>query len=246
LLVNHRQPPLDDVRVRQALQIAIDRTSLGESFFGTRSATEVRALSPTNIAGYAPPEPDWVSRPFVGRQEDARRLLTEAGFDPAARRLKLVVGIGQSEGEARIVELVARDLAAIGVDLSLERRDPEGRRRAIARGEFQLALQQLETPVDSPLPFLWPYLCNRNGHGVCLPEADRLYAESWKAPTRAARLRALAAAEKLWTDDVAAIGLVQPLGWALVSPRVAGFTANSGGSHSLRHLSIDPSRRLLP
>lgn len=246
LLVNHRQPPLDDVRVRQALQIAIDRTSLGESFFGTRSATEVRALSPTNIAGYAPPEPDWVSRPFVGRQEDARRLLTEAGFDPAARRLKLVVGIGQSEGEARIVELVARDLAAIGVDLSLERRDPEGRRRAIARGEFQLALQQLETPVDSPLPFLWPYLCNHNGHGVCLPEADRLYAESWKAPTRAARLRALAAAEKLWTDDVAAIGLVQPLGWALVSPRVAGFTANSGGSHSLRHLSIDPSRRLLP
>ena len=246
LLLNQKQALLQDARVRRALQIAIDRRSLGEAFFGTRDATEVRGLTPANIAGYAPPEPAWVQQPFVGRQEEARRLLAEAGYDPATNRLKLAVSIGQSDGEARIVELAARDLADVGVDLTLVRRDAEGQRRAIAAGDFQLALQQRTTPVDSPLPFLWPFLCNRNSHGVCLPEADQLYADSWKAPTRADRLRALAAAERLWAADVAAIGLVQPLGWALVSPRVAGFTANSGGSHSLRHLSIDPSRRFLP
>ena len=245
LLLNQKEGPLADARVRRALALAIDRAALGEAFFGTRSAGEVRALSPTNIAGYAPPEPGWVAQPFVGRQEEARRLLTEAGFDPVSSRLKLAVSIHYSPGEARLIELVARDLAQVGVDLTLERRDADAQRRAISAGDFQLALIRRQTPVDSPLPFLWPNLCRRNSHGVCLPEADKLYAESWVAPTRGARLKALADAERLWAENGAAIGLVQPIGWSLVSPRVSGFTPNPGGIHSLRHLSIDLTRRLL-
>lgn len=245
LLVNQTRPGLDDPRVRRALSLAVDRASLGEAFYGTRDTIEVRALSPMNIAGYAPPEPDWTQNPFVARQEEARRLLAEAGFEPVGRRLKLAVSIGEGSGESRFVELLARDFAAVGVDLTLARHTAEGRRAAIARGDFELALQQHMTPADSPLPFLWPFLCKRNNQGVCVPEADRLYAESWQAPTRAARLQALAAAERLWAEDGAAIGLVQPLGWALVSPRIAGFTANAKGSHSLRHLSVDPARRFL-
>ncbi|WP_181160172.1 ABC transporter substrate-binding protein [Sandaracinobacter neustonicus] len=245
LLLNQRQEPLSDPRVRRALALAIDRNALGEAFFGSRSATGVPALSPSNIAGYAPPEPGWTAQPFVGRQEEARKLLTEAGFDPVTNRLKLAVSIRQSPGETRLMELVAADLAQVGVDLTLERRDADSQRRAIATGSFQLALTRRDTPVDSPLPFLWPNLCRRNNQGVCLPEADKLYAESWKAPTRGERLTALREAERLWAENGAAIGLVQPMGWSLVSPRLTGFTANPGGSHSLRHLSIDPTRRFL-
>jgi ABC-type transport system substrate-binding protein len=244
LLVNHKRQPLSDQRVRRALLLGVDRATLGQSVFGSQAAAEVRTLAPGNIAGYRPPEADWARQPFVGRQEDARRLLAEAGIDSLAKPLTLTVAIADSDAEARLVELVARDFAALGITLRLERRDTAAHRRAVAGGEFDLALLRRDTPVDSPLPFLTPFQCSRNRHGVCLPEADRLLAESWKAPTRAARLAALAAAERLWAEDGAAIGLVQPLGWSLVSARVGGFAANPSGSHALRHLRIEQRRRL--
>lgn len=244
LLVNYRRPPLEDQRVRRALMLGIDRAALGQSFFGSQAAAEVRGLAPANIAGYRPPEPGWAGQPFVSRQEDARRLLAEAGIDSLAKPLTLTVAITDSDAEARLIELVARDYAALGITLRLERRDPEAHRRAIAEGGFDLALIRRETPIDSPLPFLNPFQCNRNRHGVCLPEADRLLADSWIAPTRSERLAALAAAERLWAEDGAAIGLVQPLGWSLVSRRVGGFAANPSGSHALRHLVLEQRRRL--
>jgi oligopeptide transport system substrate-binding protein len=246
LLVNHRRPALGDQRVRRALALGIDRAALGQRMFGSQAAAEVRALAPANIAGYTPPEAGWATQPFVGRQEDARRLLAEAGIDGVATRLELTVAISDSDAEARLMDLVGQDLAALGITLRLARRDPAQHRRAIAQADFDLALLRRDTPVDSPLPFLIPYLCDRNRHGVCLPEADRLLADSWKAPTRSARLAALASAERLWAEDGAAIGLVQPLGWSLVSPRITGFAANPSGSHALRHLSFAPSRRRLP
>jgi oligopeptide transport system substrate-binding protein len=244
LLVNHKRPPLADQRVRRALMLGVDRAALGQRVFGSQAAAEVRSLVPGNIAGYRPPEAPWSGQPFVGRQEDARRLLAEAGADSLAQPLTLAVAIQDSDAEARLMELVARDYAALGITLRLERRDAAAHRRAIATGAFDLALIRRETPIDSPIPFLTPFQCSRNRHGVCLPEADRLLADSWKAPSRSERLLALAAAERLWAEDGAAIGLVQPLGWSLVSRRVTGFAANPSGSHSLSHLAIQQRRQI--
>ncbi len=244
LLVNYKRPPLSDQRVRRALILGVDRAALGQRFFGSAAAAEVRSLVPGNIAGYRPPEAQWSDQPYVGRQEDARRLLAEAGVDSLARPLTLAVAIQDSDAEARLMELVARDYAALGITLRLERRDPAAHRRAITSGAFDLALIRRETPIDSPIPFLTPLQCSRNRHGVCLPEADRLLADSWKAPSRSARLAALAAAERLWAEDGAAIGLVQPLGWSLVSRRISGFAPNPSGTHALRHLSIEQRRQL--
>ncbi|MCG2840487.1 ABC transporter substrate-binding protein [Sandaracinobacter sp. RS1-74] len=251
LLVNHRRPGLSERNVRRALQLAINRDSLAQGLFGTQAASPVAALSPGNIAGYTPPRPDWVDLPFASRQLEADRLLAEARQAPAATGdeappgLTFTVAVTSSPAEARLLTAVAADLAAIGVELNLARRSPEAHLKAIREGDFDLALVRRDTPIDSPLPFLLPNLCNRNRHGVCLPEADELVAESWNAATRAERLSKLAAAERLWAEDGAVIGLVQPLGWSLVSPRISGIAPNPGGSHSLRHLSLSPERTFI-
>ena len=140
---------------------------------------------------------------------------------------------------------VAADLAAVGVELKLARRGAEAHLKAIRDGDFDLALLRRDTPIDSPLPFLLPNLCNRNRHGVCLPEADKLIVESWASPTRAERLSKLAAAERLWAEDGAAIGLVQPIGWSLVSPRISGIASNPSGSHALRHMTLSAERTFI-
>lgn len=243
LLVNYRRPPLDQRNVRRALQIGVDRGALGPAFFGTQAATAVQALSPANIEGYSPPRPDWADLPFAARQLEATRLLTEAGLP--AGPLALTVAISDSPAEARLLEKVAADYAAVGIQLKLARRSPEAHLKAIRAGDFDLAILRRDTPAATPLPFLWPFLCDRNRHGVCLPEADKLVAGSWRAPSNAERMQTLAAAERLWAEDGAAIGLVQPLGWSLVSPRVAGISANPGGSHPLRLMSLQPERKLI-
>ncbi len=245
LLLNHKKAPLSHVEVRQALQMAINRQALGQGFFGTEAAAAVRGIVPANIAGYAPPHPEWSTLPFVARQEQARQLLQASGVDPIIERPILTVAIADSAAEARLMETVAADFRELGIELKLARRAPEAHRKAIADGDFDLALVWRDTPIDSPIPFLTPNLCNRNSYGVCVPEADKLVAESWKAKTRAERMHMLAEAERLWMADGAALGLVQPLGWSLVSRRIDGFAANPTGRHALRHLSINPSRRLL-
>jgi ABC-type transport system substrate-binding protein len=248
LLVNQRNEALADARVRRALLLAIDREALGQTLFGSAAAVPLFGVTPATLGGRSTQPPEWAARPFVARQESARQLLAEAGFDAAlggGRRLVLQVAITDAAGDTRLMERVGADLAAVGVDLKLARRAPEAHAEAVRAGRFDLALVQRETPVDSPLPFLQPLRCGRNAHGVCLADADRLLAESWSAPTRASRLAMLAEAEQMWVEDGAAIGLVQPLGWSLVSPRISGFAANPTGSHALRHLSLEPERRLL-
>jgi peptide/nickel transport system substrate-binding protein len=242
LLVNHGHEALAKPEVRRALQLAIDRAALGPALFGSQAAAPVAAVAPGNIAGYTPPAPGWAEAPLVARQEQARKLLAAAG---AATPLALAVATPDSAADARLLEAVAADLAEIGVTLSLVRRAPADHARAIASGDFELALVRRDTPIDSPLPFLLPLRCRKNRAGVCLPEADRLLAESWDAPSRAERLAKLAEAERLWAEDAAVIGLLQPLGWSLVSPRLRGFAPNPSGSHALRHLTLAPDRRLL-
>ncbi len=245
LLVNAKRKPLDRLGVRTALQLAVNRNSLGPALFGSQAAAPLLGLVPPAVTAHVAAAPDWAGLPLVARQEEARRLLAEADVEAVEGRLKLAVAIGDSPGDSRLMAAVAADLSAIGIDLVLMRRTAQEHERAVGRGDFDLALVRRASPINSPLAFLLPLRCNANRHGACLPEADRLLAESWSAPTLAERRAALSAAERLWAADASVIGLVQPLDWSLVSPAVTGFLANAGGAHGLRHLALAPERKLL-
>ena len=244
LLVNYRQPLLAERNIRRALQLAVNRERLSQLLYGTLAAAPVLALSPGNIADYAPPRPDWADLPFATRQLEATRLIAESGHDKD--ELQFAVAVSSNPEDTRILTEIAADLAGIGVRLSLVRRSPEAHAKAIMDGDFELALQRRDTPTDTPLPFLVDKLCDHNRQGICLKEADQLLAESWQAPTRTERLAMLAAAERLWTEDGASIGLLQPLGWLLVATQVNGVAANAAGRHGLRLVSLSPERKLLP
>ena len=245
LLVNRTQGKLSLLGVRKALQLAVDRDAIGRGLFGSEAARPVLGLVPGTVIAYAGPSPDWAGLPLVARQEEARRLLAEAGIDSVSSRMRVAVAVSTSPADDRLMAAIASDYAAVGIDFVLIRRTPRDHAVAIAQGAFELALVRLESPINSPLPFLMPNRCGANRHGVCLPEADALLKDSWTAATLAERQIAIAAAERLWAEDGASIGLIQPIDWSLVSPRIAGFSTNPSAVHALRHLSIAKDRKLL-
>jgi oligopeptide transport system substrate-binding protein len=68
-----RTPPFNDLRVRQAFYLAIDRKTIAENVF-KGMPTPAWTLMPPNIAGHNP------AAKLDGGPEDAKRLLAEAGF----------------------------------------------------------------------------------------------------------------------------------------------------------------------
>ncbi len=257
LLVNQHHPQLRNHAIRHALQLAINREELSRSLYGTQAATPVSALSPGNIRGYEPPEPDWATSSFASRQLEASRLLQPAAEDqhdtnpddpdPATmERLQFTVAISTDPADTEIMTAIAQDLAAIGVELKLARRSAKSHLQAVQKGEFELALVRHDTPTDSPLPFLLPFLCDANALAICVPDADHMIAESWRAESFPERLAFLRTAEWLWTREAVAISLLQPVRWALVSPRITGIAANRSGRHPLNHIQLTENRKLIP
>src|SRR5690606_38407307 len=78
---NTSRPPLDDVRVRRALAMTIERDIITGKL--TRFG-EIPAFSfvPPGIPGYENAEPEWAQWTRARRDEEARRVMAEAGYGP--------------------------------------------------------------------------------------------------------------------------------------------------------------------
>ncbi len=81
-LINRNADLMDDVRVRKALNLAVDRGRMIDEVF-QGYAHQVAALAPPYSGG----APDGLE-PYAHDPEEARRLLSEAGW-PEARALRL-------------------------------------------------------------------------------------------------------------------------------------------------------------
>lgn len=108
-----RTPPLDDVRVRQAIACAINRDALVAD--APRLRRKAVGILPPGLPGYSP---DQKALPYdPGR---ARALLAMAG-KPGGRGLPpiAIYTSGSSAAATRVIELIERDLAAVGIRLEV-------------------------------------------------------------------------------------------------------------------------------
>jgi len=107
LAMNHRRPPLDDIRVRRAIAHAIDRQAVIDgAMFG--HGTPIGSH-------FAPHHPAYVDLTGVTPYDPARAraLLTEAGVEPGA--LTLTLHLPPPSYARRGGEIVAAHLAQVGI-----------------------------------------------------------------------------------------------------------------------------------
>ena len=132
LSFNTREPALKDVRVRQALSMAIDRDFITKKLLRA-GQTPAYGLVPTGVPDYSDgPEPYWAAWPFERRQAEARRLLAAAGYGPG-HPLKLLIKHRNSADPTLFLPSIQSDWKAVGVEAQLQENDVQ-----VAYMEYEL------------------------------------------------------------------------------------------------------------
>ena len=127
-----RTPPLDDVRIRQAIACAINRDALvADAPLLRRKAV---GILPPGLPGYSP---DPKVLPYDPAR--ARALLALAGR-PGGRGLPPIAlyTSGSSAAATRVIELIRQDLADVGIDLQVH---------IVPWGEMSTRLQEKSAPA---------------------------------------------------------------------------------------------------
>ena len=126
--INVQSGPLADPRLREAVDLAIDREALVRELFPRRGAVEASNLLPVGVAGRqvsaSVPEPDL---------ERARELVDEAGL-PTGTRLELQCATVYQ----RVVPFLERALGAIGLDVTTRLYSYEGSYRRFTDAQSEL------------------------------------------------------------------------------------------------------------
>lgn len=243
-LANTTQGPLADARVRRALAMAIDRDDLGSRLFGV-ALPPVLGLVPPIPSQRIPVLPDWAINAPAARLELARQLLAAAGFS-AATPLTVTISLPDAREHALVAAEIAADWSRIGVKTLTIARAEAQHAHAIIRGDFQLALVERESGLDTPLAFLLPFTCAARSGGYCNAGADALIAGAAATADPAAQATTLGLAEAAMVADTPLIPLFAPVRWALVARRVSGWSSNAAGHHPLALLGIKPGQGATP
>lgn len=223
--------PMADVRVRRALNLAIDREGLRTMLGGMMSIP----------VGTVPRGHPWFGNPSFNIRTDkaeARRLLAEAGYGPQ-RPLNLKVQISASgSGQMQPLpmnEFLQQDLKQVGVNVEFDVlewnalfaswrqgcRDPSARGAHLtnvsfaAMDPFFAMVRFWDSKMAPPVSNNWGFWNN--------PRFDAMIAEARNAFEPAARDAALARLHAAGVDEALFIWIAHDVSPRAMSPRVRGY-----------------------
>lgn len=169
------RPPFDDVRVRQAIHLALNRQDMVKALsFG------VGAINPPGVSAvhdWAIPEAELLKLPGyrVPKDEDlaeARRLLKEAGYGDGLTFSIKAVSVWQNP---RIAEVAARQLKDVGITAKLDFVEAGQYFADRRNGNFEALLNGMSSDyIDASLHQYYSSKGRGNEAHIADPELDRL------------------------------------------------------------------------
>ena len=121
--VNVNNPPFDDIRVRKAMQMALDLETIDDIFFKGRADWTPHGNVGESHKGWFIPFDEWpeeVKKGYIYDPEGAEKLLDEAGYPRGADGIRFQTSyIHAPHMETSYAELAASYWGEIGVDLEI-------------------------------------------------------------------------------------------------------------------------------
>jgi oligopeptide transport system substrate-binding protein len=239
-----RHKPFDDWRVRQALSMAIDREFLAEHIWGG-TMDPGYSFVPPGIESYgAPATVAWKDVDPFEREDEAKRLLAEAGFGPRGEKLAVEIRFNNSENHRATAVAIADMWKALGVETRLLATDATSHYAFLReKPPFDIARSGWVADYPDAQNFLFLGQSDNqalNAASFTNKSYDRLMNEAQAEGSPERRRAVLHEAEALLLDEQPYLVLLTYKSRNLVSPKLQGFEANVLDNHPGRYISIAP------
>ncbi len=241
--LNTQRAPLDDVRVRQALSMIIDREFLAEEIW-SGAMLPAYGFVPPGIANYVaePPRLAYADTPMFDREEEAIRLMTEAGYGPD-NPIELEISYNISENHKATSTALADMWAPLGVSVAFNVRDISAHYAHLRdTDDYQVARAGWIGDYSDPQNFLFLVESDNDGFNYAKyrnADYDALLDKAAATVDLTARAEILKQAEEIFLSDMPFIPLLYYSTNNLVSRRIGGWDDNIQDAHATRFLTLE-------
>lgn len=238
---NSSQPPFDDVRVRKALAMTLDREFIVDKVL-TPGYVPAYSFVPPKMSNYDVdrPEVSWADMPREERLAEARALLEEAGYGPDnPLRFEFIHRSTDDNPKAAPVAQANWNEIAPWVNAEILRQDTKVLYARLRQSDFEVADGAWVADFDDPVNFL--YLLDsdtgqQNYGRYSNPEYDALLAEASRTRDLQERAEIFAEAEKMMLEDYPITPMWVQVTKNLVDPDLTGWAENAQDDHLSRWL----------
>ncbi|MFG0584325.1 ABC transporter substrate-binding protein [Pseudomonas sp. zjy_9] len=239
--INTRHPPLDDVRVRQALNLAFDKAAYIRAQYGEGNASPAVAPYPATLWGYDEELQDWPHD-----VERARQLLGETGRKSG---FKLSIwtrpGGGPTNPNPGIgAQMLQADLARLGIASDIRVFEWGELIKRAKNGEHDLVFMGWAGDNGDPDNFLTPNLScaaaesGENQAGWCNEAFDALITQARREPQQQKRAALYRQALAIFHEQAPWIALAHPKQFAALRKGVEGFVLSPMGSNNFARVKL--------
>lgn len=235
--LNTQHPPLDDPKVRQAINLAFDRTSYLQAVF-EGSASAATGIYPPNTWSYARDIPAYPHAPEQARKLLAGKQLPELNIwtRPSGSLLNPNPSLG--------AQLLQADLAEAGIKANIRVIEWGELIRRAKNGEHDLLFMGWAGDNGDPDNFLTPqFSCASVKSGLnfaryCDPGLDKLIADGKAASSQEQRTGLYHQAQKLIHEQALWLPLAHPTAFALTRQEVQGYQVNPFGRQDFSRVAV--------
>ena len=240
--------PLNDVRVRKAMNLALDREALckavGEDTEPTYNLI-AKYMKNKETGGYFTEEAE---RPFEENLEEARRLLAEAGYPDGEGFPTLTYNYPTLEQDSDTAQVFKEQMKKnLNIDIELNAQELQANYAGRRAGEFELCRMNWTADFSDPYTYLSMLLSNStyNCSGIADETYDRLVKESDSETDPAKRTALIHEAEQLAVGEAFYIlPLYSMKSVNLVNPSITGIRRiAASGALEYRYADIEESNR---
>ena len=220
--MNCNKKPFQDVRVRKAVQMSIDRQAILDALYGGRGQVE-QGIFPHGLIGFNPDQEEIKYDP-----EAAKALLAEAGYADGFD-MEIAADSSASDTMTMALEIVSDQLAEVGIRAEIKNYDESTWLETRKSGELGSFMSTWSADYNDPDNFIYTFFGNEEKtkiRSINYPDTE-VMARVAKARTivnedeRLAEYKALE--EKIVHEDAAWVPMFSRLHLFAVSKRVEGF-----------------------
>ena len=241
---NMCKPPFDDVRVRRAVSLALDRQKLMAAIVPPEYGGELCVYLPPHIPFAWPNQGDVLDAPYFRRDvEKAKELLAEAGYPDGLTIAEYKVN-GSVPSEVDLAQAMKQQLAEAGIDITITPLEVGQLVDDLLSGNFEALQLGGGWLPDAHLYFFGVTYSTTNwSQTLCTssPETDALIDQGSSTTDFDTRSEVYHEIETIYADqELVGMAYCYPTGWYLTADKVKGFApAPSSSLWSLRATWLD-------